>query len=551
MKKIIIVFAVIVLSIISCLGIKNVTFAHQSACGVAGFDDPLVCGYGKGANEVALENRIRNILNTVYLWIGIIAVIVIVIGGIFYMISAGDTNKIAGAKNAIMYAIIGLVVALAAFAITNLVIGALDGQVPAGGGGGSGQNTVPATPRPSTEEQWQISAVSLSKRTIVMNIGDTETLKVEVYPKNAVDTSITWSSDNEKVATVDQSGKIVAKSSGKATVSATSRNGVADKALVTVNDPAKKEESGTGTPSTPSTPSNPSGSTKVTLTVGSTSILDEHTTTAKVTGNNGVVRWSSSNNAVMTVNSNGVVTGKKPGTATLTAKTLDAKSNSVTLTKSITVREIKILWVGNSKTYVEDIDKKAAEMLKGRGYSINTTRVTKGGKSLKWNYVNQGTNIKKYYDYVVLQERTGSAKSESQFYDGAFEIAKAVKAKNSDVKVYVRKVWYLRDSSTSTRDTVNKIATNVARKIALNAGVFSDTTDDGDALYKLKASGRKAFKDERHQSKMGAYTAAACIVSKMFKIDPTTITYIPGNFSSSEKNSLSALKSIAKEECYN
>ena len=75
MKKIIIVFTVIILSTISCLGIKNVTFAHQSACGVAGFNDPLVCGYGKGANEVALENRIRNILNTVYLWIGIIAVI--------------------------------------------------------------------------------------------------------------------------------------------------------------------------------------------------------------------------------------------------------------------------------------------------------------------------------------------------------------------------------------------------------------------------------------------------------------------------------------------
>ena len=50
MKKIIIVFTVIILSTIFCLVIKYVTFAHQSAWGVAGFNDPLVCGYGKGAN---------------------------------------------------------------------------------------------------------------------------------------------------------------------------------------------------------------------------------------------------------------------------------------------------------------------------------------------------------------------------------------------------------------------------------------------------------------------------------------------------------------------
>ena len=543
-KNKIAVFIITVLSVVTCLSVGGVAYARQSACGVAGFNDPLVCGYGSGANEVALQNRVKNILNTIYLWIGIIAVIVIVIGGIRYIISTGDSNKIASAKGAIMYAIIGLIVVLAAFAITNLVIGAIDGQAPSGGGSGG---EAPSMPRPSNKEEWQVSAVSLSKRTVVLEIGDTETLKAEVYPKNAVDTSITWSSDNKKVATVDQNGKITAKSSGKATISATSRNGISDKASVTVNEPEKEESK--ETPSTPTEPS--SGSASVKLSVGSDSIMDEHTTVASVTGNKGVVRWSSSNNAVMIVDTNGKITGKKPGTATLMAKTLDGKNKSVTLTKKITVREIKILWVGNSKTYVEDIDKKAVEMLKGRGYSISSTRVTKGGQSLKWNYTYQGANIKKYYDYAVLQERTGSAHSESQFYEGALKISEALKAKNSDVRVYIRKVWFKRDSSSSDISKADTIAMNVAKKIAINAGVFSDTTNDGAALYSLKAKGYKAFADVRHQSKIGAYTAAACIVSKMFNIDPTTITYIPGDFSSTQKSSLSTLRSIAKDKCYN
>ena len=43
------------------------------------------------------------------------------------MTSAGDPDKVKNAKNAIMYAVIGLIVTLMAFAITNFIIGALEG----------------------------------------------------------------------------------------------------------------------------------------------------------------------------------------------------------------------------------------------------------------------------------------------------------------------------------------------------------------------------------------------------------------------------------------
>ena len=58
------------------------------------------------------------------LWVaGIIAVIVVIIAGINYSLSSGDPAKTASAKNAILYSVIGLVIAASAIAITKYIIG--------------------------------------------------------------------------------------------------------------------------------------------------------------------------------------------------------------------------------------------------------------------------------------------------------------------------------------------------------------------------------------------------------------------------------------------
>ncbi len=69
-----------------------------------------------------LEGAIGSILNVVYLVIGIIAVIMIIIGGISYATSQGDPGKVKKGKDTIMYGIIGLVIVLLAFAITNFIL---------------------------------------------------------------------------------------------------------------------------------------------------------------------------------------------------------------------------------------------------------------------------------------------------------------------------------------------------------------------------------------------------------------------------------------------
>jgi uncharacterized membrane protein len=65
------------------------------------------------------------IVNILLFVIGAISVIMLIVGGIRYTVSAGDASAVTGAKNTIMYAIVGLVVAFLAFAVVNWVLTSL------------------------------------------------------------------------------------------------------------------------------------------------------------------------------------------------------------------------------------------------------------------------------------------------------------------------------------------------------------------------------------------------------------------------------------------
>lgn len=75
-----------------------------------------------GDGDSDLMSNITGILNGIIAALGIVAVIVIIIGGIGYMTSAGDAGKVKKAKDTILYGLIGLIVVALAFAIVNFVI---------------------------------------------------------------------------------------------------------------------------------------------------------------------------------------------------------------------------------------------------------------------------------------------------------------------------------------------------------------------------------------------------------------------------------------------
>lgn len=71
----------------------------------------------------------RTVTNVLLFIIGAISVIMLIIGGIRYVVSGGDSGAVTSAKNTILYAIVGIVVALLAYAVVNFVLGAFaEGQ---------------------------------------------------------------------------------------------------------------------------------------------------------------------------------------------------------------------------------------------------------------------------------------------------------------------------------------------------------------------------------------------------------------------------------------
>ncbi len=85
--------------------------------------------------EENLMTTVTNIINIVVGIVGIICVAVIVIGAIYFVVSLGDAAKINRAKNAVLYGIVGLILASLAFVIVNFVLSTVFGS---GDGGGSG-----------------------------------------------------------------------------------------------------------------------------------------------------------------------------------------------------------------------------------------------------------------------------------------------------------------------------------------------------------------------------------------------------------------------------
>ena len=79
-------------------------------------------GTGTGNTASDFTSLISNIINILLFLIGAVAVIMIIVGGLRYVTSGGDTASTKGARDTILYAVIGLVIAIMAYAIVNFVL---------------------------------------------------------------------------------------------------------------------------------------------------------------------------------------------------------------------------------------------------------------------------------------------------------------------------------------------------------------------------------------------------------------------------------------------
>lgn len=84
--------------------------------------DQAACLFGNEAGCQGQTPIFKTITNVLLFIIGAVSVIMLIIGGIRYTVSAGDSSAVTAAKNTIMYAIVGIIVAILAYAVVNFVI---------------------------------------------------------------------------------------------------------------------------------------------------------------------------------------------------------------------------------------------------------------------------------------------------------------------------------------------------------------------------------------------------------------------------------------------
>mgnify|MGYP003150006413 CR=1 FL=1 len=92
-------------------------------------------GQDQTANLFGNTGIFSTITDVLLYVLGAISVIMIIIGGLRYVISGGNSTNVTAAKNTILYAIVGLIIAILAYAIINFVLASFTGD-----GGSSGTN---------------------------------------------------------------------------------------------------------------------------------------------------------------------------------------------------------------------------------------------------------------------------------------------------------------------------------------------------------------------------------------------------------------------------
>ncbi len=104
----------------------NLSFMLANASDIIGQSAQNACGTACNTN-LSVSNIIANIANILVFVVGSVSVIMIIIGGLRYVLSQGDTGAVGKAKNTILYAVVGVVVSIVAYAIIQFVTQAIAG----------------------------------------------------------------------------------------------------------------------------------------------------------------------------------------------------------------------------------------------------------------------------------------------------------------------------------------------------------------------------------------------------------------------------------------
>lgn len=254
------------------------------------------------------------------------------------------------------------------------------------------------------ENKIDVIGVNLNNTDLAMLKGNNYQLIAKVIPTDATNQNVTWTSSDESVATVDETGKVTAIEVGKATIIVKTKDGgkaakcnikVMDKSIPVTGVALSKLE--------------------MNITKGSSETLG--LTIVPNNATNQSVTWSSSNTNIVKVDSNGTITGVDTGKATITVKTKDGNKTAKC-----------VVTVSNVQIDVTDISLSETELEISAGSSkklnVTITPSNATNKYIKWTSSNYEV-AKVDSTGLVTAVDVGKATITAQSADGK-KIAKCV-----------------------------------------------------------------------------------------------------------------------------
>lgn len=234
------------------------------------------------------------------------------------------------------------------------------------------------------EEMIAVTGVFIDKSTVTLKEGECDKIIITVLPQDATNKYVLLNSTNTHVATIDAYGKITANEVGTATISVITKDGyfVAD-CEVTVTSaeilPTKVSLN----------------KTNVNLNKGNTTTLTATVSPSNAT--NKSVIWTSSDASVASVTSNGKVTAKGNGTATITARVGDRTATcKITVTTSVsdvTLNKTSITLDKGKSTTLTATVKPSDASNKAVTWSSSNTSVATVNNSGKISAIGKGTAV--------------------------------------------------------------------------------------------------------------------------------------------------------------
>ena len=125
MKKSIISIAIMTCAVFGASVLSTASLSGSASAQVSEGINTATTSEMKGKSIDGKDGLIKTVVNVLLWAVGILSVIMIIFSGFRYITSAGDASKTKSARSTLIYSVVGLIVAIMAWAIVNMVINRL------------------------------------------------------------------------------------------------------------------------------------------------------------------------------------------------------------------------------------------------------------------------------------------------------------------------------------------------------------------------------------------------------------------------------------------